>query len=1141
VATFSADPSCTITESYTAPASCASVSLNCPDYANTSSSPTTACSNQTYYLDVANTACGGQLFFTVSGNFGSSFGNEISWAVFSNSTNAILAQGNWFSSPLIFSVDFGPFDPIITGNILRLEVYDTFGDGFTGVGGFIQVTQGSQIIVGPIQGDFGDISTSIFGANANISPATITVTTPAGNVVQTIQNCNDFRVPISIENSNFCNTINATLPWTVTCNGTGATLASGSNTLTVYPTLPSSSNDVVSILYNTSTCAWEVTGNNDCDAGDIGTIFTISPNPTTLTSTSCSGGNQTFDLTYLGLSGGPNCCSTGGTLIPIQINDPYANGSFVAENSPFGGENNAAYLNIPPNTVGGNATSLQLDLNMTGFCMDPAGPNAGADLSYWVTVLVDGQIASDLQTITPGPANYNQTINLAGISGGFNSSMNIEVYIYPNIITSPNGLIDQTFDPLANCATLGNGIWTASTISANLAVTFEEFEPTPASCLYPTNAAFSCCAPTVISNASSTICSGGSTTAVTTWQNDVAASNPTCVVYSSILPVAGTTAPNNSLPSGINNTAAPIVQTVSAYAYCDTDGSSSINAGDTYTLISTYNLTVNPNPSAGTNGSTTVCSTGSSVNLFSLLGGTPANTGTWNGPSALSGGQLGTFNPAISAAGIYTYTVAGTSPCLDANATVTVTLNNAPTASISYSGSPFCTNLIGSQTVSLTGNTGGTFSSSPAGLSLNASTGAITASSSAPGTYTVTYTIAAASGCAAFSTTTTVVITNAPSAPNLTPALPCAGEVINFTASGGSWYSFTVNGVELQAPSSDNTYTSAILTAGDQVCVQSYPTPPFVFNGQISEPEWGAPMATSIDGPTSSFGALNNLDALYLKNMSGNLYGALAGQTENGSNNRFLLFIDCIPGGFNSLAGWTNRTNSPYFSIENLNNGINFDPGFNPDYILAMNQSFGLGFFDLYNMQTNVNLFLGQTGTSEPLGYQNNGGTGNFTQGYEFAISLDKLGNPSGTMQVFAMLVNDPGSGIPTFVSNQFLTPAGPAENSYGNSAIFFGSAQPNPISYALSADCSNETCVTVTTPVTPTFSVIPPFCEGSLAPSLPATSTNLISGTWNPSVISNTAGNTYNFTPTAGQCADPTSTITTVLPTPSTTPIYHD
>jgi len=956
VATFSADLSCTISESYSAPAACASVSLNCPDYADASSSPATACSNQTYYLEVANTACSGQIYFNVAGNYGSAWGNEISWSVTSNLSGNIVATGAGNLSGSNFSFPFGPINPLVDGTIFTLEVLDAAGDGFDGVNGQIYVTQGSNIIGGPISGEIVFGASSIFGANVSISPASITVTTPAGNVVQTVQNCNDFRVPISIENPNFCNTINATLPWSITCNNTGATLASGSNTLTVYPTLPSSSNDVVSIQYNTSTCDWEVTGNNDCDAGDIGTIFSISPNPATLNNTACTGGNQTFDITYLGIGGGPNCCSTGGPLEPITTNTNYSGLNIEVASSTFGGINNSAYLNIPANVVGGDATSFSLNFSLNGFCYNAQG--LGSD--YWVTVFVDGAIVSDVNTTL---TNYNINFDLSDFPNGFNASSNIEIYIYPNVFGA--GGINSTFAPLVPCGSLGLGQWNFASITTALQVNYSEQAPSPATCLYPTNAAFACCSPTNVSNASSTICTGESTIAITSWQSAVAASNPTCVVYSSVLPIAGITAPNNSLPSGINSTAAPIVQSVSAYAYCDSDGSSTINTGDTYTLISTYNLTVTPIPSA----------------------------------------------------------------------------------------------------------------------------------------------------------------------PNLTPTLPCADEVINFTASGGSWYSFTVNGEELQAPSADNTYTSSILTAGDQVCVQSYPTPTFVFNGQISEPEWGAPLATSAGGPASSFGALNNLDALYLKNLSGSLYGALAGQTENGSNNRFLLFIDCIPGGFNSLSSWPNQSNAPYFSIENLSDGINFDPGFNPDYILAMNQAFGLGFFDLYNMQTNVNLFLGQTGTSAPLGYQSNGGSGNFTQGFEFAIPLANLGNPSGTIKAFVMLVNDPGSSNPTFVSNQFLTPAGPADNSYGNAAIFFGSAPPNPISYSLSADCSSETCVTVTAPVTPNFNAIADFCFGTTAPLLPSTSLNGISGSWSPAVVSNTASGNYTFTPNTGICANPITISINITP----------
>ncbi len=87
----------------------------------------------------------------------------------------------------------------------------------------------------------------------------------------------------------------------------------------------------------------------------------------------------------------------------------------------------------------------------------------------------------------------------------------------------------------------------------------------------------------------------------------------------------------------------------------------------------------------------------------------------------------------------------------------TIVVSPTPNASISYPGSPYCFNAE-SASVTLTGTPGGTFSSSPAGLTIDASTGAISVNSSTPGTYTITYTISAAGGCGIFTTTTSVVI-----------------------------------------------------------------------------------------------------------------------------------------------------------------------------------------------------------------------------------------------------------------------------------------------------------------------------------------------------------------------------------------------
>ena len=68
---------------------------------------------------------------------------------------------------------------------------------------------------------------------------------------------------------------------------------------------------------------------------------------------------------------------------------------------------------------------------------------------------------------------------------------------------------------------------------------------------------------------------------------------------------------------------------------------------------------------------------------------------------------------------------------------------------------------------------------------------------------------------------------------------------------------------------------------------------------------------------------------------------------------------------------------------------------------------------------------------------------------------------------------------------------------------------------------------------VKPIFNPIDPICQGATAPSLPTTSTNGITGTWNPSAIntSSAGGTIYTFTPSAGQCASSTTLSVTINP----------
>ncbi|THU38200.1 gliding motility-associated C-terminal domain-containing protein [Niastella caeni] len=87
----------------------------------------------------------------------------------------------------------------------------------------------------------------------------------------------------------------------------------------------------------------------------------------------------------------------------------------------------------------------------------------------------------------------------------------------------------------------------------------------------------------------------------------------------------------------------------------------------------------------------------------------------------------------------------------------------------------------------------------------------------------------------------------------------------------------------------------------------------------------------------------------------------------------------------------------------------------------------------------------------------------------------------------------------------------------------------------ATSPGCVEGTTLTVT--VNPNVPSIFPFgtsttiCEGDPVVTLPASSSNGITGTWNPAVVSNTTSGTYTFTPDNGQCATTATYTVTVNP----------
>ncbi|MFD0761144.1 gliding motility-associated C-terminal domain-containing protein [Lutibacter aestuarii] len=103
-------------------------------------------------------------------------------------------------------------------------------------------------------------------------------------------------------------------------------------------------------------------------------------------------------------------------------------------------------------------------------------------------------------------------------------------------------------------------------------------------------------------------------------------------------------------------------------------------------------VTIDSVPNSGESNSYIVCEIDlETTNLFELLGGNPETTGTWSGPSELSNGYLGTFEPNINTIGTYIYTVSSTlGVCPSNSASITVNITETPPPTTNSTTQTFC-------------------------------------------------------------------------------------------------------------------------------------------------------------------------------------------------------------------------------------------------------------------------------------------------------------------------------------------------------------------------------------------------------------------------------------------------------------------
>jgi hypothetical protein len=248
--------------------------------------------------------------------------------------------------------------------------------------------------------------------------------------------------------------------------------------------------------------------------------------------------------------------------------------------------------------------------------------------------------------------------------------------------------------------------------------------------------------------------------------------------------------------------------------------------GGPYTVTYTTNGTC---PNSATRQVSIVAADNSSFNYAQASycinsGGTatPAITGLGGGTFSYSPGTGLSFNTgtgaitlASSTAGTYTVNYITNGACPDTSS-VSVGVLAQDNSAFTYSSNNFCVNGTTNPLPQITGLTGGTFASAPAGLSLNASTGEITLASSTTGTpYTITYTTA---GPCPSSSTFSVIINPAPIVSftglaadyciNNTNAIPLSG-----SPAGGTFSGLGIVGT---------TYTPSLTTIGTHTITYTY-------------------------------------------------------------------------------------------------------------------------------------------------------------------------------------------------------------------------------------------------------------------------------------------------------------------------------
>ncbi len=540
------------------------------------------------------------------------------------------------------------------------------------------------------------------------NPQTVTVTvnpTPAITSPASATICSGATVNIPLTAS-----VPSTFTWIATNNpNTTGESTSLQNTSTINNTIVNNSGVVQTVTYTVTPTA--TSGGCGSTATQIVTV-TVNPVSTVTSSSSatiCSGGTVNIPLTS----------TQGGTFTWIANDNTNTTGESLTTQNTSTINNTIINTSTIPQTV----TYTVIPTAAVGGCV---GASQTVSVLVNPTPVINSQNAATI--CSGGTVSIALTSNIASTYtwiASDNTNTTGESLTLQNTSTLSNTIINNSGVPQTVTYTVTptatNGACAGAT--QTITVTVNPF-------------------PVMTSATTATICSGTAvniplTSSVPSSFTWIAANNPNTTGESTTL--QNTSTINNTIT---NNSTVPQTVTYTVTPTATLGGC--VGTQQTVTVI------VNPSPVITNANSATICS-GSTVNI-PLTSSVPS-TFTWvAGDNPNTSGESTTvqntntinntiFNPGTVAQTV-TYTVTPTATqggCASlVPQIVTVIVNPMDSAAFGYSSLTYCqTGTDPAPTI--TGFSGGTFTSAPGGLVINSSTGLVDLSASVLGSYTITY------------------------------------------------------------------------------------------------------------------------------------------------------------------------------------------------------------------------------------------------------------------------------------------------------------------------------------------------------------------------------------------------------------------